>query len=154
MLCCSKLWVHVSRLPVLHPDRDQWKHTEANTKYLMISSFHCHSHRALSTFHYKSSNTSSLTCWMVLESNCLGLLTIFHSNKFRQWKRGKEPVWISKLYGCMFPGSLCCTQTEIIGNALCSLIILLYFSMPLTKNHTGMYKKMQKEIMILICSKH
>ena len=32
----------------------------------------------------------------------------------------------SKLYGCMFPGSSCCTQTETNGNAPCSLILLLY----------------------------
>ena len=32
----------------------------------------------------------------------------------------------SKLYGCMFPGSLCHTQTETNGNVPCSLILLLY----------------------------
>ena len=46
----------------------------------------------------------------------------------------------SKLYGCMFPGSLCHTQTETNGNAPCSLILLLYFSMLLVTNNVGMYK--------------
>ena len=32
----------------------------------------------------------------------------------------------SKLYGCMFPGSLCRIRTETNGNAPCSLISLLY----------------------------
>ena len=31
----------------------------------------------------------------------------------------------SKLYGCLFPGSLCLTQTETNGNAPCSLIFFL-----------------------------
>ena len=43
-------------------------------------------------------------------------------------------------YGCMFPDSLCCTQTETNGNAPCSLNIL-YIAVCLSqKNHTGMYK--------------
>ena len=47
-------------------------------------------------------------------------------------------------YGCMFPGSPCHTQTETNANTPCSLIIL-YISVSLfTKNHTGMYKEMQK----------
>ena len=37
----------------------------------------------------------------------------------------KEQVWISKLYGCMFPGSLCCTWTETDGNILYLALLLL-----------------------------
>ena len=37
----------------------------------------------------------------------------------------KEQVWISKLYGCMFPGSPCCTWTETDGNILYLALLLL-----------------------------
>ena len=40
---------------------------------------------------------------------------------------GQRKNMDSKLYGCMFPGSLCCTQTEPNGNAPCSLIFLLLY---------------------------
>ena len=37
----------------------------------------------------------------------------------------KEQVWISKLYGCMFPGSPCHTWTETDGNILYLALLLL-----------------------------
>ena len=33
----TELWVHVSRLLMLHLDRDQWKHTWVNTKQWSLS---------------------------------------------------------------------------------------------------------------------
>ena len=36
----------------------------------------------------------------------------------------KERAWISKLYGCMFPGSPCRTQTETGGNILYLALLL------------------------------
>ena len=37
----------------------------------------------------------------------------------------KGQVWISKLYGCMFPGSPCHTRTETDGNILYLALLLL-----------------------------
>ena len=44
---------------------------------------------------------------------------------FWQWKQIKNKFWVSKLYGCMFPGSPCCTQTETDGNILYLVLLLL-----------------------------
>ena len=93
-----------------------WTETNGNIPRQTLNSGHC------LPFVPKLPNTSLLTCWTVLESDCLGFLTIFYLNEFWQWKR--EKFRVSKLYGCMFPGSPCCTQTETNGNAPCSLIIL------------------------------
>ena len=51
----------------------------------------------------------------------------------------KNKFWVSKLYGCKFPGSQCCTQTETNGNAPCftNYFVFQYASMT---DHTGMYK--------------
>ena len=46
-------------------------------------------------------------------------------NNFWQQKQIKNKFWISKLYGCMFPGSPCCTWTETDGNILYLALLLL-----------------------------
>ena len=48
-----------------------------------------------------------------------------NNNKFWQWKWIKNKFWVSKLYGCMFPGSPCHTQTETDGNILYLALLLL-----------------------------
>ena len=73
-------------------------------------------HRALSFIHSKVIQHVLTVVLDGLGISSLGFLTIMYPNRCWQWKWDKEQAWISKLYGCMFPGSLCHTQTETDGN--------------------------------------
>ena len=53
-----ELWVHVSRLPMLHLDRDQWKHLFV---MLNISSSYHYSHCHMS-FHLHKTTSTLLEC--------------------------------------------------------------------------------------------
>ena len=91
-------------------------------------------HRALSLIHSKIVQHILVFMLDSLGISSLGFRTIICPNGFLV----KEMV--SKLYGCMFPGSPCHTQTETNGNTPCSLILPIYFSMLLVTIHAGMYK--------------
>ena len=45
-----------------------------------------------------------------------------------------------ELYGCMFPGFLCCTHTMTNGNALGSLISFVFQHIALTRSYKVMYQ--------------
>ena len=75
--------------------------------------------------------------------------SINNNNKFRQWKQIKNKFWISKLYGCMFPGSLHCTQTKTDGNAPCFTNYSFVFQNASLTNHSGMNKLSGKIITII-----
>ena len=48
-----------------------------------------------------------------------------NNNKFWQQKQIKNKFWVSKLYGCMFPGSPCHSWTKTDGNILYLALLLL-----------------------------
>ena len=61
----------------------------------------------------------------------------------------ENKFWVSKLYGCMFPGSLCCTQTETDGNTPFFTNYSFVFQNASLTNHSGMYKLNGKIITII-----
>ena len=62
----------------------------------------------------------------------------------------KDKFGVSKLYGCKFPASLCCTQTETNGNAPC---FTNYFCISVCfydKSHMYVQNECDKRIIIII----
>ena len=117
-------------------------------KRLTFLSFHCYLHQHMSPIRYKtvSMSVDMLAILDELSGAPYSIYprsietTIPMTNKFRQQKqKRKKKFWVSKLYGCKFPGSPCCTQTETDGNARCFTYYFVFQYASIT-NHTGMYK--------------
>ena len=64
-------------------------------------------------------------------------------------------IWALELHGCMFPGSPCCTWTVTNGNALCSLISLIFQHATLTRSYRLTYLQYEQyNEVIIICAKN
>ena len=112
---------------------------------------------ALPSIRYKMSNTSWLTCWPFWNELFGASYNI--SPKVEKEEKiffevlamemSKNKFWVSKLYGCMFPGSPCHTQTETDGNTPCFTNYSFVFQNASLINHSGMYKLNGKIITII-----
>ena len=123
-LCDSGIgitWVHISRLPAPHPDNDRWK------------------------FAFWSSETNvSPLCWAHRDCKVSPLLLPFLISNDMWFEPLKTLLkwhqnYMSKLHGCMFLGSPCCTWAMTNGNALCSLISFIFQHVTLTRPYKVMY---------------
>ena len=56
-------------------------------------------------------------------------------------------------YGCMFPGSPCCTQTKTDGNAPCSLITFIFQCASLTRSRRYVQNLQHRIIRMIIIVK-
>ena len=112
-----------------------WIETDGNIVMPNHSFISLLSSLALSSTHYKMSSTLAdklvvLNKLFGASYNILPKIKVKKNknnddNKLWQRKQMKNKFWVSKLYGCMFPGSLCCTQTETDGNILYLALLLL-----------------------------